>query len=40
MMDLHEYTLELLDLLEEHEIPAIFFVIGENIDMYLMQKTV
>jgi len=27
------YTLELLDLLEEHDIPAIFFVIGENIDM-------
>lgn len=27
------YTLELLDLLEEHDIPAIFFVIGENIDL-------
>ncbi len=27
------YTLEILDLLEEQDVPAIFFVIGENIDM-------
>ena len=28
-----KYTLDLLNLLEEEDVPAIFFVIGENIDL-------
>lgn len=28
-----KYTLDILNLLEEEDVPAIFFVIGENIDM-------
>ena len=34
------YTLELLDLLEEHDIPAIFLLLVKILICYLMQKTV